>query len=682
MHKHSWRLLIGILVLVGYQADAQTLLWARQFDSPPAAAFQIAADSSGVYIAGITYKALPGQTKVTISGSQADGFLRKYDPSGNVLWTREFAVNNPATPQVPFPLSVNGVAVDSTGVYVAGKAVQGGGNRYEASSGSLALVFKFDMNGNLLWTHQTTTSKTVSGESATGIALNGGAVYVVGLAAVFINSGHSITTKAYLRKLDPSSGTELWTTQFANNSGSTNAPIPYGVAADASGTYIVGSTNGSLTSQPFATGQDLFIRKYDSNGNALWTSQFGTMFGPEYAYAVSAGASGVYVVGSTPGLLGIQTLPTFDYDAYVRKYDTSGNLQWTQQFGTIDREQAFGALADDTGMYVVGYTRSVLGAASLGGEDAFLRRYDSNGNALWTLQTGSVDDDYAFGVATDGGAIYIGGYTDRNSVPRTLNSTLGVTNLADPFLYKYSPPAPGGPVVGAIVNNASFATSPQPVAPGSIAAIFGTGLNDGSQVLTSAFGSDGKLVTTLGGASVTVGDVPAPMFYSTSAQLGIQIPLDLAGQTSASVQVTVGGKTSVVQSVNLSSVKPGLFTVSQDGKGAAVCLHTDGVTPVTTDNPAHPGEVVIFYGTGFGPVSPSIDTGAPSSGNQTVSTPIVTIDGLSAEVQFSGIAPGFVGLNQINVVVPGLARTNAADPVVLTVNGVAANQVTVPVGPQ
>src|SRR6266436_7720105 len=90
MHKHNWRLLLGILALVCYQhpAAAQTLQWARQFASPPNAAFQIAADSSGVYIAGATYNALPGQNKVSFQG-QSDGFLRKYDPSGNVLWTRE-----------------------------------------------------------------------------------------------------------------------------------------------------------------------------------------------------------------------------------------------------------------------------------------------------------------------------------------------------------------------------------------------------------------------------------------------------------------------------------------------------------------------------------------------------------------------------------------------------------------
>jgi len=666
LHRYAWQCCLGILALVWVHnpAAAQTLQWARQFASTSDAAFQIAADSSGVYIAGMTRRALPGQTQVNMQG---DGFLRKYDPAGKELWTREFAPNN-------LVFAANSVAVDSTGVYVVGRTGAAGA-RDQVGGGSLAVVMKFDTNGNLLWTHQTTASST-AGETANGVALNGGAVYVVGQT----EDSRTHNNYAYLRKLD-SAGTELWTSQVSP-AAIVDSTIPFGVAADASGAYVVGQTAVLLnTGQPTFPPQELFIRKFDPNGNAQWTNQFGTPGGSDHAYAVSVSASGVYVVGTTPGLLGIQTLPTFDYDAYVRKYDSSGNLQWTQQFGTIDREEAFGAVADNAGVYVVGYTRSVLGSASLGGEDAFLRRFDSNGNALWTIQTGSVDDDYAFGVATDAGGIYIGGYTDRNTLPKTLEQPVGVTNVADSFLYKYSPPAPGGPVVsaGGIVNNASYAANPAPVAPGSIAAIFGTGLNNGTQVLSSAFGPDGKLVTTLGGASATVGGISAPMFYSTSGQLGVQIPVELAG-TSASVLVTVGGLTSQPQTVNLAPAKPGLFTVSQDGRGAAVCMHTDGVTPVTASKPANPNEVIILYGTGFGPVTPPLLTGVPATLNQTA-TPAVTIDGLSAQVQFSGIAPGFVGLNQINVVVPGLARTNAADPVVLSIGGVPANTVTLPVGP-
>ena len=654
LYIHTGRRCLGIVALIccPHPAAAQTLQWSHQFAaSTPDAIFGVAADSSGVYVVGMTRGALPGQAVVT----QQDAFVRKYDPTGKELWTREFGVN--AQPAV-----ANGVAVDATGVYVVGRSELGDilGNRRGESIDCSAVVNKYDTNGNLLWTH--VVSNGVPGESAVGVALNGGGVYVAGNIRPT-----ALTTGMYLRKLD-STGKELWTSEFDSGRDGDTA---YGVAADATGAYIVGYTLGSLTGKP-VTNQKLFIRKYDPNGKALWTDQFGTP-NPEYAYAVSASASGVYVVGSTEGLLGTQTLPRFDFDGFVRRYDSSGNLQWTRQFGTIDREEALGALADEAGVYVTGYTKGAVGAASLGGDDAFLRRYDSNGNVVWTVQTGSGNDDYGYGVAADATGVYIAGYSDRNTLPEDL------TSAADSFLYRYSP-QPAGPVAsdGGIVNNASYAANPAPVAPGSIAAIFGTGLNNGSQVFSSSFGPDGKLVTALGGASVTVGGIPAPLFYSTSGQLGVQIPVELTG-TSAEVLVTVGGLTSQPRTVNLAPIKPGLFSVSQDGKGAAVCMHTDGVTPVNDFNPAKPNEVLIFYGTGFGSVTPPLLTGVPATLNQTA-TPAVTIDGLSAQVQFSGIAPGFVGLNQINVVVPALAR-NAADPVVLSVGGVPANTVTLQVGP-
>ena|SRR5882724_9883475 len=121
-----------------------------------------------------------------------------------------------------------------------------GGNRYGAATGSLAVVYKFDTNGSLLWTHQTTTSKTILGESATGGALKDGAVYVVGIAYKYDLTTHIQSMDPYLRKLDPSAGTELWTSNVRSTSSSLSNVIPFGVSADASGAYVVGSTQVSL----------------------------------------------------------------------------------------------------------------------------------------------------------------------------------------------------------------------------------------------------------------------------------------------------------------------------------------------------------------------------------------------------------------------------------------------------
>ncbi|MBI4480630.1 MAG: VCBS repeat-containing protein [Acidobacteria bacterium] len=240
-----------------------------------------------------------------------------------------------------------------------------------------------------------------------------------------------------------------------------------------------------------------------------------------------------------------------------------------------------------------------------------------------------------------------------------------------------------GPTVfdGGVVNHASFAPNPAPVAPGSIAAVFGTDLNDGSTKAAASFGADGKLGTVLGGASVTVNNTPTPMFYSTPSQLGIQIPFELAGQTSAAIRVTAGGQTSAGRVVNLNAVAPGIFTLNQLGTGIAGVLHEDGITVVTAQNPARPNEVVTFFATGFGALTPPLATGAPATGNQTVATATVTVDGIPADVQFSGATTGFVGLNHFRVRIPPSTRTALDIPVVLTIGGKQSNSVTIPVGP-
>ena len=238
-----------------------------------------------------------------------------------------------------------------------------------------------------------------------------------------------------------------------------------------------------------------------------------------------------------------------------------------------------------------------------------------------------------------------------------------------------------GPVVfdGGVVNNASFAPSPAPLAPGSIAAVFGTGLNDGSMVLFSSFDKEGKLATTLGGASVTVNGVPAPMFYSTPGQLGFQVPFELATASSATLKVTVAGQTSAAITVPVGGLAPGLFSTNQEGTGAAAALHTDGVTPVTAQKPAKPNEVIVLFGTGLGLLTPALPTGEAAKNNSTAVVPTITVDGKNADVQFAGAAPGFVGLNQVNLKIPSGTRSAPDIPVALSIGGKASNTVTIAV---
>jgi uncharacterized protein (TIGR03437 family) len=255
---------------------------------------------------------------------------------------------------------------------------------------------------------------------------------------------------------------------------------------------------------------------------------------------------------------------------------------------------------------------------------------------------------------------------------------------------------PPAPAVGdnGTVNSASFAPGTTPLAPGSIATIFGTNLNDGSVVPVSAFGADGKLVTTLGGASVTLNGIPAPMFSSIHGssfdQLSVQIPLELASATSASVVVTANGQTSAAKTVPLGPLSPGIFTLDFSGKGQGIIQIANTVPPIlaaptgSISGPARPvnrGEFLTIWCTGLGAVTNAPATGQPASASplsETTTKPQISIGGVAAaNVTFSGLTPNLVGLYQVNVEVPAGAPAGNAVPVVLTIGDVQAN----PLGP-
>ncbi|MBI4465363.1 MAG: CHRD domain-containing protein [Acidobacteria bacterium] len=248
---------------------------------------------------------------------------------------------------------------------------------------------------------------------------------------------------------------------------------------------------------------------------------------------------------------------------------------------------------------------------------------------------------------------------------------------------RVAPPPPPSVSEGGVVNNAGYDLVSSALAPGSIVAVFGTRLTDGTSCLPPScnptFGSDGRLGTTMAGAQVTVNGAPVPLFYAARTQLGIQLPVELTGP-SATVQVSVAGQSSPARTISIGPFSPGIFTATSDGRGAGAITHANG-SLVTSQNPAQPGEVLILYATGLGQITPAVSTGAlPSGAATTVTRATVTIGGIPAEVQFSGLSGCCVGLNQINVVVPPGSSSGSALPVVLSVGGVLSNAATLAVG--
>jgi len=369
-------------------------LWTRQFGSPVGDnATGVAVDTTGVYVTGFTIGALPGQTNL---GSN-DVFVRKYDGSGSEVWTRQFG--QPGTDDA------FGVATDTSGVYVTG-LMQG-------PSSSDVFLRKFDTGGNEVWSRQFSGFRSFT-DVARAVDADGN-VYVTGQVAG-PSPGQSAAggVNAFVRKYD-AAGNDLWTREF----GSDGPDSASGIAVDDSGVYVAGYVFGTLPGQTGLGGQDAFVRKYDADGNVIWTRQFGAPgttvpFNPnpdDSASGIAADATGVYLVGATTGTFAGQT-GAGGQDAFVRKYDAAGNELWTRQLGSTGGDQALGVTADASVVYVSGFVAGVIaGQTSAGGQDAFVRAYDSSGNTVWTRQFGTAGTDSAAGIAADTSGVYVGGST-------------------------------------------------------------------------------------------------------------------------------------------------------------------------------------------------------------------------------------------------------------------------------
>jgi uncharacterized protein (TIGR03437 family) len=225
------------------------------------------------------------------------------------------------------------------------------------------------------------------------------------------------------------------------------------------------------------------------------------------------------------------------------------------------------------------------------------------------------------------------------------------------------------PAVSGAVNGASFSA---PVAPGSIATLFGTNLA-GSR----AQASGAPLPATLGDIdAVTIGGRAAPLFFVSGNQINVQIPFEAAPGT-VNVTVTRGGQTSAARAVTVAPASPGIFTMGQSAQGAI--LNAKGAL-VDRNAPAAAGEIVQVYCTGLGATMPAVGTGAAATVAAPVNLPVTALVGNApAKVLFAGLAVGFVGLYQVNVEIPSGLPASAAAPLVLTSNGIASNSVTLAV---
>ena len=283
-------------------------------------------------------------------------------------------------------------------------------------------VVSLSSAGNLNWTSQYGSSEF---DSALAVDSNSfGESFSVGRTFGDIGSSNAGKTDGYVVKFD-SSGQPSWSAQI----GSTEIDSVQAVAASPDGGALVtGQTSGTLE-RPTSGDRDAFVSRYDDSGNQLWLSQYGGS-GFERAEAIAIDAIGN---SFTAGVKMANGFKLDTQDAFLAKHDVDGDFAWMVSLASNLRDQANAVAIDSSGdIYITGTTKGVLAPGGSGGGDAFLAKYDTAGQHLWTTQYGGPLNEVAVDIAADqSGNVYIAG--------RILdNPDDGPVGDADPFIVAYS----------------------------------------------------------------------------------------------------------------------------------------------------------------------------------------------------------------------------------------------------
>ena len=682
------------------------------------AANGLAVDSAGdVYIVGETgstdFPVTAGALQTAFPGSRTS-FVAKLNSAGSGL---VYATYLGGAQQVSYLCcdAAAAVAIDSAGnAYVAGLTFAAG---FPVTPGALQTTLKSELSSDAY-----VAKLNPSGSAlvyATFLGGSGQGAFDIG-PAVF--EGDAATALAV------DGAGNAYVTGYAHSS---DFPVTAGAFQTAN---KAATTMGVVSSIP---GYNAFISKINPAGSALVYSTYlggsgvtiPNGYGPEKIYgdgasAISVDSAGnVYVAGGaysadfpvTAGAYQTElraTQPAANlfqpgYNAFAAKLNPAGtNLVYATFVGGSGSDRANAMAVDGSGnAYIAGTTTSLdfpVAAGALQAVNkaaytnnagtAFVAELNASGSALsystFLGGSGTVTyqpmGDTAYGLALDAaGNVYVAGGTWSADFPATpgafqTSDTAAAANGENAFVVKLNPAAPltGGPPsirpnLG-VVDSASYAPV---LAAGGLATIFGYSLAN-----TSASAADAPLSGGLGGTQVTIGGLPAPLLYVSPSQINFQVPWELAGQSEATVLVTTAAGSSTAVKVNLSAVAPATFTANGSGAGQGDVFtlqfqYAEAATPATR------GQYVVIYATGLGAVANQPATGAAVSGASAtaVQTPTVTIGGVQASTNFVGLAPGYVGVYQINALVPASITPGAAVPLSLSSGGVSSKTVTIAV---
>jgi hypothetical protein len=421
--------LYTIIYSLNVFAQGPSFLWAKGMGGTSSDISQsVAVDASGnVYTAGgfngtVDFDPGAGVYNLTSVGSN-DIFICKLDASGNFVWAKAMGGTG-------FDFS-NDIKIDDSGnIFTTGSFsyttdFDPGTGVYNLTSAGNDDIFisKLDASGNFVWAKALGGTNTdegqcmvvdASGNVFTTGTFSGTADFDPGLGTFNLTSAGF--WDAFISKFD-GSGNFVWAKAIRG----TSDDISYSIALDIAGNiYTTGLFGDTADFDPgvgvynltSAGNDDIFISKLDSSGNFVWAKIMGES-GTEQSFSIALDVYGnVYTTGSFENTIDIDPGPGIfnltsagNFDIFIAKLDSSGNLLWAKSMGGIGADHAFDIALDSSGsVYTVGRFQNtadfdpgvgVYNITSAGGIDIFISKLDSSGNFVWAKVAGGTGSDSA-----------------------------------------------------------------------------------------------------------------------------------------------------------------------------------------------------------------------------------------------------------------------------------------------
>ena len=452
-------------------------------------------------------------------------------------------------------------------------------------------------------------------------------------------SAGTITTVAGIQGQGPAYGGDLGAATVANLN------TPTAIAFDAAGNYYIADNGNSL------------IRKVDTSG--IITTYVGASGGTSGTAGRLDHPNGVWFAAS--GALYIADSNNARVASYVPP----------SVFNNVAGNNVAG-FSGDGGQARFAQLNKPAGIAMDAAGNIFLA--DTNNSRIRKITTDGVITTIAgsryTGYSGDGGDATAAALNFPRSIAVSSNGTVYIADTGNHAIRVLTPtfPAIGG------VSNAASGTAR--ISPGALASIYGSGFG------TSMFvADDGRPwpTSTTNFVSVQVNGVAAPLYYVSPGQINFQVPWATPTTGTVNVAAAVNGGSSNIAAVPVGTAAPGLFY--DQVSGAAIVQNTPDYSLNSASNPAPAGSTIVAYLTGTGPVAPAAKDGTPAPGDTlswAASAYSAKIGSVAATVSFAGLTPGFIGLAQMNIVVPSTLAPGVY-PLSVTIDGQTSNSGTIAV---